>query len=136
MGAMSEGDTGQYLGNGPQTNTRNYTLEPTQPLNHQSPLTNGRSNPNTSNSNTSDPLYDSETRFSTESRSGRPRTKSGEKKPVDRSRSRTNGSTGQKSSTGQLRTCKKCGEGLAGQFVRALGGTFHLDCFKCQDCGQ
>ena len=30
----------------------------------------------------------------------------------------------------------KCGEGLTGQFVRALNGTFHLDCFKCRDCGQ
>ncbi|MCJ1378448.1 hypothetical protein MMC17_001547 [Xylographa soralifera] len=34
------------------------------------------------------------------------------------------------------RTCKKCGELLTGQFVRALDGTFHLDCFRCQDCGQ
>ena len=30
------------------------------------------------------------------------------------------------------RTCKKCGEQLTGQFVRALDGTFHLDCFRCQ----
>lgn len=29
------------------------------------------------------------------------------------------------------RTCKKCGEPLTGQFVRALNGTFHLECFKC-----
>jgi hypothetical protein len=35
-----------------------------------------------------------------------------------------------------VRICKKCGEALTGQFVRALGGTFHLDCFKCTDCGQ
>ena len=34
--------------------------------------------------------------------------------------------------SGQGRTCKKCGEPLTGQFVRALDGTFHLDCFKCQ----
>ncbi|MCJ1314505.1 hypothetical protein MMC25_008187 [Agyrium rufum] len=34
------------------------------------------------------------------------------------------------------RICMKCGESLAGQFVRALGGTFHLDCFRCQDCSQ
>ena len=27
--------------------------------------------------------------------------------------------------------CGKCGEGLTGQFVRALGGTFHLECFTC-----
>ncbi|KAH8692000.1 putative Rho GTPase activator [Talaromyces proteolyticus] len=34
------------------------------------------------------------------------------------------------------RTCRKCGEPLTGQFVRALGGTFHLECFKCNDCGD
>ncbi|KAA8894128.1 hypothetical protein FN846DRAFT_786943 [Sphaerosporella brunnea] len=35
----------------------------------------------------------------------------------------------------QTRTCQKCQAPLTGQFVRALGGTFHLDCFKCRDCG-
>ncbi|CAG8518695.1 5261_t:CDS:10 [Ambispora leptoticha] len=35
-----------------------------------------------------------------------------------------------------LATCTKCGLVIVGQFVRALGGTFHLDCFKCQDCGE
>jgi hypothetical protein len=45
--------------------------------------------------------------------------------------SRTNGGVGAKSS-GTLRTCGKCSEPLTGQFVRALGGTFHLDCFKCR----
>lgn len=48
-----------------------------------------------------------------------------------RERSRTNGGPGGKSS-GALRLCKKCGEQLTGQFVRALGGTFHLDCFRCR----
>ncbi|KAI5804929.1 hypothetical protein EDC01DRAFT_350474 [Geopyxis carbonaria] len=33
------------------------------------------------------------------------------------------------------RICHKCQGTLTGQFVRALGGTFHLDCFKCKDCG-
>ena len=47
-----------------------------------------------------------------------------------REKPRTNGNTGGKPTTS--RTCKKCGEPLTGQFVRALGGTFHLDCFKCQ----
>ncbi|ORZ34596.1 hypothetical protein BCR44DRAFT_1436028 [Catenaria anguillulae PL171] len=32
--------------------------------------------------------------------------------------------------------CTKCGLQLSGQFVRALGGTYHLNCFKCIDCGQ
>lgn len=50
--------------------------------------------------------------------------KSGER---NRSRQR-NGRT----ASGQLRICKKCGEPLTGQFVRALDGTFHLDCFKCR----
>jgi len=49
-----------------------------------------------------------------------------------RDRSRTNGSAGGKTSSGTLRLCKKCNEPLTGQFVRALGGTFHLDCFKCR----
>lgn len=49
-----------------------------------------------------------------------------------RERSRTNGASGGKSHT--LRLCQKCGEPLTGQFVRALGGTFHLECFKCRVC--
>jgi hypothetical protein len=49
----------------------------------------------------------------------------------ERTRSRTrNNRTG----SGSLRVCKKCGEPLTGQFVRALGGTFHLDCFRCRVC--
>lgn len=48
----------------------------------------------------------------------------------DRDRSRHRG--GKRTGSGQLRLCKKCGEPLTGQFVRALGGTFHLDCFKCK----
>jgi hypothetical protein len=31
-----------------------------------------------------------------------------------------------------VRICQKCGQVLTGQFVRALGGTYHLDCFKCK----
>ena len=27
--------------------------------------------------------------------------------------------------------CGKCGKGLTGQFVRALGDTYHLECFTC-----
>lgn len=38
---------------------------------------------------------------------------------------------GSRSASGQSRACKKCGEPLTGQFVRALDGTFHLECFKC-----
>ncbi len=43
-----------------------------------------------------------------------------------RERSRANGSNGPK------RICDKCGEPLLGQFVRAMGGMFHLECFMCR----
>jgi hypothetical protein len=46
-------------------------------------------------------------------------------------RNRSRGRNGRQASAGQ-RICKKCGEPLTGQFVRALDGTFHLDCFKCR----
>lgn len=46
-------------------------------------------------------------------------------------RNRSRGRNGRQASGGQ-RICKKCGEPLTGQFVRALDGTFHLDCFKCR----
>lgn len=32
---------------------------------------------------------------------------------------------------GRSKICGKCGEGLTGQFVRALGDTYHLECFTC-----
>lgn len=58
---------------------------------------------------------------------------SGKGSPAEpRSRSRQRGKGMGKSSSGQIRICKLCGEPLEGQFVRALGGTFHLGCFKCR----
>ena len=58
---------------------------------------------------------------------------SGKDSPAEpRSRSRQRGKGMGKSSSGQIRICKMCGETLEGQFVRALGGTFHLGCFKCR----
>ena len=32
--------------------------------------------------------------------------------------------------------CVKCGTAITGQFVRALSGVYHLDCFTCADCGR
>ncbi|KAL9938241.1 hypothetical protein V8E36_002864 [Tilletia maclaganii] len=32
--------------------------------------------------------------------------------------------------------CAHCHEPMTGQFVRALGAVYHLDCFRCQDCGK
>lgn len=43
-----------------------------------------------------------------------------------------NGAGGSSSS----KICDKCGLSMSGQFVRALGGTFHLDCFRCGDCDK
>ncbi|KAJ5217980.1 uncharacterized protein N7498_000079 [Penicillium cinerascens] len=51
-----------------------------------------------------------------------------------RDRSRPNGRPNKSPSSSRL--CQKCNEPLTGQFVRALGGTFHLECFKCDDCGE
>ena len=63
-----------------------------------------------------------------ESRGGRDRIQI-QDRPV-RERSRPNGTSGGKS--GGPRICKKCDQPLTGQFVRALGGTFHLECFLCR----
>ena len=38
---------------------------------------------------------------------------------------------GSRRPSGQQRVCGKCGRGLTGQFVRALGDTYHLECFTC-----
>jgi hypothetical protein len=63
------------------------------------------------------------------SANGRDREGDSRKTSGERNRSRTrNGRT----ASGQLKICKKCGEPLTGQFVRALGGTYHLDCFRCR----
>ncbi|CAK4031523.1 Rho-type GTPase-activating 1 [Lecanosticta acicola] len=47
-------------------------------------------------------------------------------------RSKSNG----RRPSGQQRVCGKCGKHLTGQFVRALGDTYHLECFTCHDCGK
>lgn len=53
-------------------------------------------------------------------------------RPNHRDRSRPNGQTHARSPGSSSRVCRKCGESLTGQFVRALGATFHLECFKCE----
>ena len=52
------------------------------------------------------------------------------KNTVSQEKPRVNGGTDDRKPS--QRICNKCGEALTGQFVRALGGTFHLECFKCQ----
>ncbi|KAF2088342.1 RhoGAP-domain-containing protein [Saccharata proteae CBS 121410] len=50
----------------------------------------------------------------------------------ERDRSRNNG--GRRPSGSRI--CGKCGGNLTGQFVRALGDTYHLECFTCHDCDK
>lgn len=38
--------------------------------------------------------------------------------------------------SGSRQPCAKCGQVMTGQFVRALGMVYHLDCFRCQDCNK
>ncbi|KAL4892536.1 hypothetical protein BDV59DRAFT_202656 [Aspergillus ambiguus] len=57
-------------------------------------------------------------------------------RPAPRDISRSNGRPHTKSPGSTSRICKKCGDPLTGQFVRALSATYHLECFKCEDCGQ
>lgn len=77
--------------------------------------------------------YDSNVLQSADSRVGRQQESghSSRDRSTPRDRSRPNGGAGAKSPGNSPRTCKKCGETLLGQFVRALGGTFHLECFQC-----
>lgn len=51
-----------------------------------------------------------------------------------RERSRTNGSADGRISSSTARICTKCNEPLQGKYLRALGGTYHLGCFKCMVC--
>ncbi|KAF2718820.1 GTPase-activating protein-like protein of the rho/rac family [Polychaeton citri CBS 116435] len=43
---------------------------------------------------------------------------------------------GRRKGSGQQRLCGKCQQALMGQFVRALGDTYHLECFTCHDCDK
>lgn len=75
--------------------------------------------------------------FSSENRMASPAgSGSGRERDLDPSKTsgERNRSRSARTASGQLRLCKKCNEPLTGQFVRALGGTFHLDCFRCRVC--
>src|SRR5271168_4613504 len=93
-----------------QTSSRNPYLDQSRLSNPQQTHANGQGGSNIVNGNPNDVQYDSDARYSAESRSGRMRDIAGSRNVDDRSRSRTNGSTGQKSSNGQLRVCQKCGD--------------------------
>ena len=54
--------------------------------------------------------------------------------PRARSKQRTDSPSVRERSRGRTTTtriCGKCGGNLSGQFVRALGDTYHLECFTC-----
>ncbi|KDQ18981.1 hypothetical protein BOTBODRAFT_126829 [Botryobasidium botryosum FD-172 SS1] len=38
------------------------------------------------------------------------------------------------SAQGSASLCHTCQQPMTGQFVRALGAVYHLECFRCQDC--
>lgn len=41
-----------------------------------------------------------------------------------------------KSMRKKKKVCKCCGLEITGQFVRALSNAFHVDCFRCDECGE
>lgn len=112
----------------PTVNTSGYGTNyqkntPTSPEDSLIPF----DSPTTRTSGTHSPLAE-------EPRSGRglePDPTSFRERSNARDRSRANGRPHNKS-PGSSRVCQKCTEPLTGQFVRALGGTFHLECFKCE----
>lgn len=79
------------------------------------------------------PIQTNYTRSASNSRQHRQR---GERSPVSpRGPGEPNGAGGtaiQQPSKQSSRICKKCGQSFTGQYVRALGGAYHLDCFKCR----
>ncbi|KAJ1026300.1 hypothetical protein NDA16_002387 [Ustilago loliicola] len=48
----------------------------------------------------------------------------------------TSGTTSSATSRRRDQTCQACGKVMTGQFVRALGSVYHLDCFRCNDCNK
>lgn len=57
-----------------------------------------------------------------------------EQQVVERARGNPRRPSGTTKEPKEQRVCGKCGNHLTGQFVRALGGTYHLECFTCHDC--
>lgn len=54
-----------------------------------------------------------------------------EQQVVERARGNPRRPSGTTKEPKEQRICGKCGNHLTGQFVRALGGTYHLECFTC-----
>lgn len=66
------------------------------------------------------------TRLAPQDRS-RPSVEATNESGNSKERSKSNG----RRPSGQQRSCGKCQMHLTGQFVRALGDTYHLECFTC-----
>lgn len=64
-------------------------------------------------------------------------TPSGSSAPApDQQRSAQTSSSSATSPRRRDQTCQACGKIMTGQFVRALGSVYHLDCFRCNDCDK
>ena len=46
----------------------------------------------------------------------------------------SHGSSSSASTATSMQPCSACGLPMSGQFVRALGSVYHLDCFRCRVC--
>ena len=114
------------------TNRNAYRQQPLDPGPNTQPSGNGDDNsiaPRPRNAGASGEEQLSNGNISDNSRPARPGRDKDRGATQDlpiRDRSRTNGSSGAK------RICGKCGEPLLGQFVRAMGGMYHLECFMCR----
>lgn len=119
-------------GAGQRSNRYSSNMNTTATSNQQHPPANGGRPHGFQNGDGHGGEYDGDNAMSSDARPGRSMENGQDQvNSLRESRARNNASAGAKSSSGTLRICKKCGEPLTGQFVRALGGTFHLDCFKC-----
>lgn len=100
-----------------------YNDDPSVQPQDQSPIANGQTSlsirpHDQSNVETSSPAtHDRKPRSSTDRQHD----------PSSEKRSKSSG----RRPSGQQRTCGKCQRHLTGQFVRALGDTYHLECFTC-----
>ncbi|KAL2381047.1 hypothetical protein RJ035_006591 [Blastomyces gilchristii] len=141
-GSAPRNNGAQPSGNLGDPNMYGETYQPQSPIDMSSPTGPGAGAPWDNNNSPSmgGGAFDTDTYHSPDIRTGRGQHPSSTQQggagsgSGPRDKSRLNGGSGSKSPGG--RVCRLCGEPLQGQFVRALGGTFHLECFQCSDCGD
>jgi hypothetical protein len=130
---------GHAAGNSSRHYLSQSPTDPTSPPDAQFPWLGMSGGPTNGGGYEGDNSHSADGRIGRRQEPGRDNSRDWPTAPPDQSasrdRSRPNGGgTSAKSPSGTSRICKKCGESLTGQFVRALGGTFHLECFKCNVC--